>query len=110
MLSCVRMCVCAWLAVGVVTFSSIWFAAKQDCDLAGYERKGCGPINRVCGGSAGLVGITRAAVYPMRNYVYGLVVTSFRLIIPLSLPGRSVTTSSSTTFSSVHEGCRGVKI
>ena len=36
--------------------------------MAGYEHKGCGPINRVCGGSAGLVGVTRAAVYPMAWY------------------------------------------
>ena len=57
--------------------------------------------NRLCGGSAGLVGITRAAVYPMRNYVYRLVTTSLRLIIPLSLPGPKVTISSPTTFSSV---------
>ena len=44
---------------------------------------------------------TRAAVYPMRNYVYRLVTTSFRPIIPLSLPGRQVTISSPTTFGSV---------
>ena len=38
----------------------------------------------------------------MGNCVYGLVTTSFRLIIPLSLPGRRVTIPSSTAFSSVH--------
>ena len=50
--------------------------------------EGCGPTNRLCGGSAGLVGIMRAAVYPMRNYVHRVVTTSLRLISPLSLPGR----------------------
>ena len=49
--------------------------------------------------SAGLVGITRAAVYPCAPAGYD--VTSSRLIIPLSLPGRRATISSSTTFSSV---------
>ena len=48
-----------------------------------------------------MVGITRVAVYPMRNYVYRLVTTGLRLIIPLSLPGPKVTISSPTTFSSV---------
>ena len=76
----------------------------RDCDLAGCEHKGCGPTNRLCGGSAGMVGITRAAVYPMRNYVYRLVTTGLRLIIPLSLPGchgPKVAISSPATFSSV---------
>ena len=30
-------------------------------------------------------------MYPMRNYVHRLVTTSFRLIIPLSLPGPMLT-------------------
>ena len=58
-------------------------------------------VNRLCGGSAGLVGFTRAAVCSTRNYVCRLVTTSLRLIIPLSPPGPRVTISSSTTFSSV---------
>ena len=33
----------------------------RDCGLAGYEHKGCGPTNRLRGGSAGMVGIMRAA-------------------------------------------------
>ena len=49
----------------------------------------------------GMVGATRAAADPMRNYVYRLVTASFRLIIPLSRPGPKVAISSSTTFSSV---------
>ena len=48
-----------------------------------------------------MVGITRAAAYPMRNDVYRLVTTGLRLVIPLSLPGPWVTISSPTTCSSV---------
>ena len=44
------------------------------------------PLTACAGGRLGLVGITRVAVYPMRNYVYRLVTTSLRPIIPLSLP------------------------
>ena len=69
----------------------------RDCGLAGYEHEGCGPTNRSCGVSAELVEITRAAVYPMRNYVYRLVTTGLRLITPLSLPGPKVTISSPTS-------------
>ena len=58
------------------------------------------PLTAYAGGRLGLVGITRAAVYPMGNYVHRLVTTSLRLIIPLSIPGPTVTVSSSTTFSS----------
>ena len=48
------------------------------------------------------MGVTRAAVYAMRNYVYTLVTTGLRLIInKLSLPGRKVTISSPTAFSSI---------
>ena len=59
------------------------------------------PLAAHAGGRLGLVGTTRAAVHPMRNYVYRLVTTSLRLIITLSLPGPRVTISSSNTFSSV---------
>ena len=52
------------------------------------------PLTADAGGQLGLVGTTRAAVCPMRDYVYRLVTTSFRPIIPLSLPGRWVTISS----------------
>ena len=50
----------------------------------------------------GVVGIAGAAIYTVRNGVdsLGYDVTSFRLIIPLSLPGRRVTISSPTSFSS----------
>ena len=78
---------------------------RRDCGLADHEHKSCGPINRSCGGSAGLVGITRAAAHPIRNcsyvHVHRLVTTSLTLIIPLSLPGPRVPISSSTAFSSV---------
>ena len=40
------------------------------------------PLTAHAGGRLGMVGATRAAVYPMRNYVYRLVTTSFRPIIP----------------------------
>ena len=48
-----------------------------------------------------VVGVTRVAVYPMRNSTYGLVTTTFRIINRLSLPDRRATTSSSTVFSLV---------
>ena len=70
--------------------------------LATNTKAVCGPINRVCGR---VVGWSESRglllVYPMKNYVHGLVTTSFRVIIPLSLPGRKVIISRSTTFSSV---------
>ena len=49
------------------------------------------PLTAHAGGWLRLVGTTRAAVCPMRNYVYRLVTTSFRPIIPLSLPGPKLT-------------------
>ena len=59
------------------------------------------PLTAHAGGRLGMVGATRAVVYhampcPMRNYVYRLVTTSFRLINPLSLPGPKLTRSSRT--------------
>ena len=48
------------------------------------------------GVSAGLVGVARAAVCLMRNYVYcRCIVTSFRVIGWLEFPGPRVTISSS---------------
>ena len=49
------------------------------------------PLSAHAGGRLGMVGATRVAVYPMRNYVHRLVTTSFRLINPLSLPGPTLT-------------------
>ena len=52
------------------------------------------PANRLCtGGSAELVGMTRAAVYSMRNHAHSLITTDLRLIIP-PLPGPRVAISS----------------
>ena len=47
------------------------------------------PLTAHAGGWLGMVGATRAAAYP--HYVYRLVTTSFRPIIPLSLPGPTLT-------------------
>ena len=58
------------------------------------NRKAVVSLTAHAGGRLGLVGATRAAVYPMRNYECRLVTTSFRPINPLSLPGRWVTISS----------------
>ena len=41
-------------------------------------------------GGGGATLLTRAAVYPLKNYVYRLVTTSLRPLIPLSLPGPRV--------------------
>ena len=54
----------------------------------GANTKAVVPLTAYAGGSAGLVGTTRAAACPMRNYMYRLGTTSLRLIIQLSLPGR----------------------
>ena len=51
------------------------------------------PLTAHAEGRLGVVGATRAAVYPMRNYAYRLVTTSFRPIILLSLPGPTLTQS-----------------
>ena len=66
------------------------------------------PLPRMRGGRLGMVEATRAAVYPMRSYVYRLVTTSFRRINPLSLPGpQRQPISSPTTFWSVQFWLQG---
>ena len=56
----------AWL----VQYSMVWYGMVW-C-LAGCEHEGwCGPTNRACGGSAGHIGVTRPAVYPMRPMCIG---------------------------------------
>ena len=74
---------------------------KAEPDLRALFVRSAGPTFCAVSPIAGLVVITRAAVYPMKNSVYRLVATGLRLVIPLSLPGPRVTISSPTTFSSV---------
>ena len=70
------------------TFSparSVQFSSKP-VEVMVANTKAVLPLTAHAGGRLGMVGATRAAAYPMGTYVHRLVTTSFRPIIPLSLP------------------------